>query len=190
MRGSDADEPDDVAARLTSAQRTLGEAHATLATVTAHIVNYLTILGVTATGHAAPSSTTTIESLRARLPPPVVPGSGQKTHGRWIGPDGTVHSIVSGHDVESAAAWDLLKERGLPTRTMPWTVTHVEQKLAAHMVREKITHATILINNKPCADRLGCEALLPLLLPVGYSLTVHGPNYLRTFIGRAVPRCR
>lgn len=45
MRGSAADEPNDVAAQLASAQRTLTETHATLAAITGHIINYLAILG-------------------------------------------------------------------------------------------------------------------------------------------------
>jgi len=37
-----------------------------------------------------------IEELRRELPPSVVSGIGQKTHGRWIDPSGRVHEEVSG----------------------------------------------------------------------------------------------
>ncbi|HEX5401126.1 MAG TPA: hypothetical protein VFX16_02350 [Pseudonocardiaceae bacterium] len=39
---------------------------------------------------------TNVEHLRSELPPPVTRGTGQKTHGRWIAPDGSVRSVVSG----------------------------------------------------------------------------------------------
>nr|WP_245589831.1 DddA-like double-stranded DNA deaminase toxin [Amycolatopsis balhimycina] len=29
----------------------------------------------------------------------------------------------------------------------------------------------------------GCDTLLPVILPKGYSLTVHAPNYRKTFTG-------
>jgi hypothetical protein len=83
-----------------------------------------------------------------------------------------------------------LKERGLAARTEPVAVSHAEQKLAARMVRDKIIDATLVINNRPCRGPAGCDTLLPLLLPPGYSLTVHGPNYRKTFTGGAVPPWR
>jgi hypothetical protein len=46
----------------------------------------------------APSAPERIEQLRAQLPPPVASGAGQKTHGRWIDPDGRTHAEVSGKD--------------------------------------------------------------------------------------------
>lgn len=195
MRGSAADEPNDVAAQLASAQRTLTETHATLAAITGHIINYLAILGVTTTGHATsiastpPPPSTKIEELRAQLPPPVVPLSGQKTHGRWIGADGVERSIVSGRDADSVNAWEILKERGVDPKRKLVAIFHAEQKVAGVMVREKITHATLVINHQPCYGDFGCDTLLPVLLPAEYSLTVHGPdNYCKTFTGgRTLP---
>lgn len=103
-------------------------------------------------------------------------------------PNGTEHAIVSGRDDDSAAVGDLLKARGFAARTEPLAVSHAEQKLAAHMVRDKITHATLVINNRPCRGPLSCDTLLPILLPAGYSLTVHAPNYRKTFTGGAGSR--
>jgi hypothetical protein len=194
--GSAAQDPKDAAARMASAQRALTEVQASLAAVDQHLVRYLALLGITTTAGAPPSSAGTgppsasIDKLRGLLPPPVVSGSGQKTHGRWVGPDGTDHPVVSGRDADSTAAWEMLKRRGITAWAEPIAVSHVEQKLAARMVREKITHATLVINNTPCGGVLGCDALLPVLLPAGYSLTVHGPNYRKTFTGGAVPRWR
>ena len=37
-----------------------------------------------------------VQQLRDELPPPVVAGTGQKTHGRWVGPVGKAHELVSG----------------------------------------------------------------------------------------------
>jgi len=44
-------------------------------------------------------------------------------------------------------------------------------------------HATIVQNYEPCKFWKGCAALLPVMLPQGCSLTVHAPNYRRTFTG-------
>ncbi len=113
-----------------------------------------------------------IEQLRRELPPPVVGNTGQKTHGRWIGPDGTVESIVSGRDEYAKAADTRLKEMGLPGPSAK--TGDVEIKLAARMIEEGIRHATVLINNVPCVGRFGCDTLVPILLPEGGTLTVHG----------------
>jgi hypothetical protein len=198
-QGSTAGEPNEVAAQLAVAQRALTETQWTLAGVTSRIIRYLAVLGFAAASPVPPSSgpatlaapsSARIDALRAQLPPRVVPGSGQKTHGRWIGPDGTDRPIVSGRDADSAAAWELLKERGLSARTEPVAVSHAEQKLAARMVRDKIAHATLVINNRPCRGPSSCDTLLPVMLPAGYSLTVHGPNYRKTFSGGANPPWR
>uniref|UniRef100_UPI0031D7B615 hypothetical protein n=1 Tax=Saccharothrix mutabilis TaxID=33921 RepID=UPI0031D7B615 len=55
-----------------------------------------------------------VEELRRELPPPVVPNSGQKTVGRWIGPDGTAEPIQSGFDQRSALVQSQLARMGLP----------------------------------------------------------------------------
>lgn len=42
-----------------------------------------------------------VEQLRRELPPPVIPDTGRKTHGWWLGPDGQAHKIVSECDPRS-----------------------------------------------------------------------------------------
>lgn len=51
---------------------------------------------------AAPSQ---VDRMRADLPPPVQPQTGQKTHGQWVTPGGTPARLVSGRD-ELAARVD------------------------------------------------------------------------------------
>nr|BFE51570.1 hypothetical protein GCM10017745_49970 [Saccharothrix mutabilis subsp. capreolus] len=92
-----------------------------------------------------------VEELRRELPPPVVPNSGQKTVGRWIGPDGTAEPIQSGFDQSSALVQSQLARMGLPEGS--GRSGDVEQKLAAHMVANGIKHATLIINHRPCRGR-------------------------------------
>ncbi len=132
-----------------------------------------------------------IEHLRRELPPPVVPNSGQKTHGRWTTPDGEVRPLVSGYgelleECEKAFP-DLGLRRGLPN-----IAAHVETKLAAYMRNHNIPTATLIINNWPCEDGpLTCEQVVPALLPEGHTLTVYGPNgFSRTYRGGATPPWR
>ncbi|MCE7000028.1 hypothetical protein LZG04_35215 [Saccharothrix sp. S26] len=115
-----------------------------------------------------------VEELRRELPPPVVGNTGQKTHGRWIGPNGTAEPIVSGRDEHAKAADARLKYMGLPGPSAK--TGDVEIKLATRMVEEGIQHATVVINNVPCVGRFGCDTLVPILLPEGATLTVHGTN--------------
>lgn len=131
-----------------------------------------------------------VAQLQADLPPPVVARAGQKTHGRWVDERGNAHEIVSGRDEDAAEAWRILRERGIPVRTETTTVADVEQKLAARMVREGRTHLDIVLNNRPCKGLFGCDTLLPVILPEGYTLTVHAPNYRKTFTGGAKPWSR
>ncbi|MBB5960039.1 hypothetical protein FHS29_006661 [Saccharothrix tamanrassetensis] len=85
-----------------------------------------------------------IEQLRRGLPPPIAPGErGRKTHGRWITPHGNAEPIVSGKDDDSDAADTMLKNMGM--RAASAKTADVEIKLAAHMVREGIQHATVVI---------------------------------------------
>lgn len=190
LRGSDGQESSTVATQLTQAHQTLTGTQAILAATDHHIVHYLATLGVPATTTQAEPSRAPqdrIESLRRQLPPPIERGeNGRKTHGRWIGPDGAVHSSVSGYDGNSAIAWGMVQHAVGLTRE-PTTLAHVELKVAAQMVHDKIKSVTLVINNVPCGKKYGCANLLPVLLPAGYSMTVHGPNnYKRTFIGGAV----
>ncbi|ACU35845.1 DddA-like double-stranded DNA deaminase toxin [Actinosynnema mirum] len=115
-----------------------------------------------------------VERLRRELPPPVVPNTGQKTHGRWIGPDGQARPIVSGRDDKSVLVNPLLRGKGAPGPTR--RDSDVEMKLAAHMAARGIRHATVVINNTPCRGPLRCDTLVPILLPEGSTLTVHGIN--------------
>ncbi|QUF01815.1 hypothetical protein KCV87_19945 [Actinosynnema pretiosum subsp. pretiosum] len=124
-----------------------------------------------------------IAKLREELPPPVVPGKGQKTDGRWFDGNGAVRDSVSGKDADSEEAWRLLRESGIPLPRPP-VVAHAEMKVAAAMRRLNVRHAVLVITNVPCDERWSCENLLPAVLPVGCSLSVHGPGYQRTFHGR------
>lgn len=110
---------------------------------------------------------------------------GAKTHGRWIDEHGQAHPIVSGNDDDAAEAWRLMQARGIHMPIEPLSTTHVETKLAARMVREQRQHVDVVINNVPCSGRLSCDRLLPILLADGSSLTVHGPNYRKTYTGGA-----
>ncbi|MEA5366446.1 DddA-like double-stranded DNA deaminase toxin [Amycolatopsis sp., V23-08] len=128
--------------------------------------------------------------MRAQLPPPVVRSTGQKTHGRWVDENGQAHEIVSGNDANSAAAWTILQQQGIPLKAAPVTVSHVEQKLAAQMVDEGRQHVDVVLNNRPCRSTFGCDSLLPVMFPAGYSVTVHAPNYRKTFTGGMNPWSR
>lgn len=155
---------------------------ATLDLAATHAHGYVTSIA----GQLTPDQVT---ALRRQLPEPIKPaerGTGRKTHGRWIDADGTVREMVSGEDEFSSKANRYLTILGI--RKTPWTVNHVELKLAArlreqHDLTGRPQHTTLVLNNVPCPGRLGCASLLPRLLPAGCSLTVHGPNYQRTFIG-------
>jgi len=131
-----------------------------------------------------------IEALRRELPPPVQQGKGQKTHGRWIGPDGQARPIVSGRDEVAALVERDLQARGMPGKSV--RASDVEMKLAAHMVRYGIKHATVVINHVPCRGKLGCDQLVPILLPEGSTLTVHGETvrgqrFYKKYTGGAQP---
>ncbi len=96
--------------------------------------------------------------------------------------------MVSGDDPEADGVARLLREIPLPRPGRPYTASHAELKLAAHMRANGIRHATIVINHVPCKLDFGCEALLGVLLPEGYSLTVYGTDgYHRTFKGGKRP---
>lgn len=121
-----------------------------------------------------PGSPEHVDRLRRDLPPRVQSRAGQKTHGRWFSSTapGKVGAIVSGEDGWADEAVAQLDRLGL--RTVPVAATDVETKLAAHMAKEGITSATVVINHRPCKGEYGCDSLVPILLPEGSSLTVHG----------------
>ncbi|MFC6087889.1 DddA-like double-stranded DNA deaminase toxin [Saccharothrix lopnurensis] len=113
-----------------------------------------------------------IEQLRRELPPPVVSNTGQKTHGWWIGPDGQAQKVVSERDERSALVQQQLAKKGLHRRIT--RAGDVEIKVAADMAENGIKNATVVINYVPCKGPLGCDTLVPVLLPEGATLTVHG----------------
>ncbi|MDX8053425.1 DddA-like double-stranded DNA deaminase toxin [Lentzea sp. BCCO 10_0798] len=123
-----------------------------------------------------PSVRERVDRLRRALPPPVQPRSGQKTHGRWFTdsdePGTPERELASGHDEWMLAAKQHLRDMGMPGT--PVTAVDVEIKIAVHMARNGIRHATVVLNNTPCKGRFGCDTLVPAVLPEGSSLTVHG----------------
>ncbi|GAA2774810.1 DddA-like double-stranded DNA deaminase toxin [Saccharopolyspora taberi] len=130
-----------------------------------------------------------VDRLRDELPPPVRRKSGSKTHGRWFTPNGEEQQVVSGEDELTDLANQYLVEAGV--RRVPAAVsTHVETKLAARMRHEGIEHAEVVINNLPCPGPFGCDRLVPMVLPEGSSLTVHGTaedgsTYRKRYTGKA-----
>jgi len=74
--------------------------------------------------------------------------------------------------------------RDMKARRIPVRASDVEMKLAAHMRTKRIRSATLVVDNLPCEGPLGCDALVPVILPTGYTLTVHGPNgFVRVYKG-------
>lgn len=140
------------------------------------------------TGPAPVTTAEVIERLRTELPPTVATSTGQKTHGRWFGPDGQVHAEASGRDDKYAAALEFFT-REFKARRLPARLSDVEMKLAVHMRRHDIRSATLVINHFPCVGRYGCDELVPVILPEGYSLTVYGPEgFVRTYQGGKTSR--
>lgn len=131
-----------------------------------------------------PGSSEHIQNIRGQLPPPVMPGTGQRTHGQWFANDsGDTSAMVSGQGPESAKAWEMLQATDFPENGPPVSTTHVETKVAVAMREQGIRHATVVLNNVPCRDRYGCDTVVPVLLPEGSTLTVHAPNYRKTYTG-------
>ncbi|WP_436499617.1 DddA-like double-stranded DNA deaminase toxin [Actinokineospora sp. HUAS TT18] len=123
-----------------------------------------------------------VERIKAALPAAVVSNTGQKTHGIWIGPDGREHTEISGMDEKHDAAVKYFESR--PSARVPSRVTDVEIKLAVHVRLNGIKHTTLVINHVPCPGRMGCDSLVPVILPEGYTLTVYGANgFYRVYHG-------
>lgn len=191
----------DAIAQLREAEEHLRQVLTLAASVRRCAEQYLTDIGAgvdsapqSVTGTAAgPSSRALspgeIAEITGALPPavPKPNPTGRKTHGRWVDEEGRIHEAVSGRDDDSAEAWRILREAKIPLPAEPVAVTHVEIKLAARMVRESRRHMEVVINNRPCPGRFGCDVLLPAILPEGYSMTVHGPGYRQTFTGGKKP---
>jgi hypothetical protein len=125
-----------------------------------------------------------VQRMLDELPEPVPKPNptGKKTHGRIVG-DPAAEVIVSGVDDYSAEAWRLLLAAGLSPKFKPMSVNHVEMKVAVRMIQTGRRTVEIALNNEPCAGFLSCRALLPVILPQGYTITVHGPNYHGVFTG-------
>ncbi|MFC6094956.1 DddA-like double-stranded DNA deaminase toxin [Saccharothrix lopnurensis] len=135
-----------------------------------------------------PDTARRVEALRRRLPPPVRPGTGQKTHGQLVTGDGPAETVVSGTDTDTQAVHDALRDQGYPLPGPPVVATHVEMKVAARMRREGITDATLVVNHIPRRLTWGGENLLGMVLPEGSRLTAHGTNgYHQTFTGGKRP---
>ena len=126
-----------------------------------------------------------VQELQRELPPQVPKPNpeSKKTHARWIDASGNVQQGVSGEDQYSEAAAELFKAAGVPPNKKLSIVTHAEVKVVAQMIEAGQQHSEVVINNRPCPGPLGCDALLAVILPEGSSLTVHGPNYRKTFTG-------
>ncbi|WP_189222821.1 DddA-like double-stranded DNA deaminase toxin [Saccharothrix coeruleofusca] len=146
------------------------------------------LVGATASKPSSPTEVPPgrIEELRRQLPPPVVPGTGQKTHGRWFGPDARARPLISGEDEMYEEAIKAVSDLGLRRGTVNVAVD-VETKLASYMRNHGIRSATLLINNVPCSTgRFTCDKLIPIILPEGCTLTVYGANgFRKTYRGGA-----
>ncbi|WET81638.1 SCP1.201-like deaminase [Amycolatopsis sp. QT-25] len=121
--------------------------------------------------HDEPPSVT---AARRELPPPVVRNSGAKTHGRWTtsGEPDRLEPIISGtQDDMYDETVRYLEKLGLQRYAI---ASHVETKLAVYMARTGLRDVTVTINHVPCRGPLGCDTLLPTILPEGARLTVYG----------------
>jgi hypothetical protein len=107
-----------------------------------------------------------------------------KTRGTWINHDGTEEELVSGeHDEYYSKVRDFLRDRNIgPKHGQIMSPSHVETKFAMRMRLQGLKHETIVVNQRPCKGRFGCEELLGDILPPGSTLTVFGPNgFKRTY---------
>lgn len=94
--------------------------------------------------------------------------------------DGAKRSLISGEDQrtkDDAAALGFAGQ---------WSAeTHVEAHAASYMRRSHISEAILVINNRPCPGMMGCDSLLPRLLPANATLTVYGTEgFVKTYDGR------
>lgn len=113
------------------------------------------------------------------------------TTGLFYDPDGTEHRITSGHEDVSARVEDLLRSSGkvaMPPVGAHPAITHVETKVAMLMRETEVTTGVVAINNKegPCPGAYSCQAVLGVVLPAGYTLTVWWPERVKpeTFTGQ------
>jgi hypothetical protein len=184
----------DLPAAAAGAQHAVDTIHQTLATIDkatetarAWLANIAGPAPAQPTEQARPN-TVDVERLRSELPPPITPaerGTGRKTHGRWVDANGVTRSVVSGRDEWSYYVDSVFRRWDDSFYTI---AKHVEMKVAGRLRAEfertgRPQHATIVQNQEPCRRDRGCAEMLPVMLPEGCSLTVHAPNYRRTFTG-------
>jgi hypothetical protein len=115
-----------------------------------------------------------VAAARAELPPPVVKGTRTRTHGQWSSSDAPADRkpITSGtRDDFYADTQRYLQQNGMGQTVIG---SHVETKVAVYMRQEGIRDVTVVINHQPCEGPLGCDTLLPRVLPEGSTLTVYG----------------
>ncbi|MFE0020435.1 DddA-like double-stranded DNA deaminase toxin [Amycolatopsis sp. NPDC059021] len=125
-----------------------------------------------------------VKKIRAELPPPVPKPNpeNRKTHGRWVDSEGNIRESVSGEDQKADEAAKLFRQAGVPMKLA--ITSHVEVKVATEMIQTGQRHSEIVVNNPPCVGIYGCDSMLPVLLPEGFSVTVYGPDgYQQTFAG-------
>jgi hypothetical protein len=96
-------------------------------------------------------------------------------------PTDGVLTTTDGTKIDNVASGKQGPARGGSGLRLPWAkaesaVEHAEGHAAALMRKRGIRHATLYVNNEPCAGRLGCDRTMPSLLPPGATLTVYGPN--------------
>jgi hypothetical protein len=110
-----------------------------------------------------------------------------KTSGYWIDDDGREHGpMTSGRDDGYRAAVDELRMLRLsPGRGTLFATEHVEVKFAVCMRRSTARHATLIINNTPCAPgRYSCDKLIPQILRSDQTVTAYWPGGKKTYTGR------
>ncbi|MGH3519338.1 MAG: DddA-like double-stranded DNA deaminase toxin [Haloechinothrix sp.] len=85
-------------------------------------------------------------------------------------------------------------EARLPAAAAKFLSSHVEMKVAARMIDQRVQHSELVINNVPCrskgALRPGCHETLSRYLSKGYTLTAHGTTqggtpFSHTYEGQA-----
>jgi hypothetical protein len=80
---------------------------------------------------------------------------------------------------------EYLSDEGIPR--LPQRTGDIEMKVAMQMRDRGIRHLDLVLNNVPCRGKLGCDGMLPILLPEGSSVTVHAPGFRKTYTGGASP---
>ncbi|NJO84018.1 MAG: hypothetical protein HC828_15350 [Blastochloris sp.] len=130
-------------------------------------------------------------------------GGGGGGHGGWRTPGDKLPTWQKGHPTRGvldtgSEEIDLVSGSGGPANNMPLDTpgmrddmvvrTHVEAHAAAIMRQRGLKEATLYINNTPCLGRLGCDNMLPHMLPEGATLHVrvkasNGQWESRTYYG-------